>query len=456
MKTSLRNKCIAFLLTGMLAVTFATPGFAEVKGTEAPVPDAAAAASDLGAVIDDVDDVGAPADTDADADADAVADQQLTEEEPQLTVMSGDETDPNGTDPNGTELEIPVNTWITENGKTYYAGADGNYVTGLQTISGVTYYFDGSGIMQTGWKTIGSSRYYFDGSGVMQTGWKTIGSSRYYFNGSGVMQTGWKTISSSKCYFDGSGVMQTGWKTISSKTYYFNNSGVMKTGWLKLSGKKYYLTKAGVRVTGWKTLSKKKYFFSKSGVMATGWKTIEGCKYYFAKSGIMQKGFKKIKGSYYYFDSEGIMADFGIYKKKWMISYTGKCYKIPKATKNKKKSEARMANLIAKCSGKSCKKMKDIEKVGRASAYIELLYSSCRYSMKGSNYNRPYGVFYAKVASCAGTTRALGLVLTKMGFKWKHVNENKYKHQWCTLKMDGKKGWADGMIGFVGYGKAPF
>lgn len=34
-----------------------------------------------------------------------------------------------------------------------------------------------------------------------------------------------------------------------------------------------------------------------------------------------------------------------------------------------------------------------------------------------------------------------------------YVNENQYTHQWCELKMDGKKGYADGMGGIAGYGK---
>ncbi|MBQ1489420.1 MAG: hypothetical protein IIZ43_00090 [Eubacterium sp.] len=237
-------------------------------------------------------------------------------------------------------------------------------------------------------------------------------------------------------YMDADGNCATGLQVIEEATYYFDETGVMQTGWMKIDGSQYY--------------------FGDSGKMTTGWKTIEGYRYHFTRSGVMQTGFRKINGSHYYFTQDGSMADFGIYKKKWMISYNGKCFKMPKAVSSKKTSENRMAKLIAKCSGKSCRKMRDIEKVGRAAGFIQIMYGSCKYSMKGSNYNRPYGVFYAKVASCAGTTRALGAVLTKMGFKWKHVNENKYKHQWCSVRMDGKKGWADGMIGYVGYGAYPF
>lgn len=37
--------------------------------------------------------------------------------------------------------------------------------------------------------------------------------------------------------------------------------------------------------------------------------------------------------------------------------------------------------------------------------------------------------------------------------KGKHVHRNQYRHQWVELKLDGKKGWADGQIGVAGYGK---
>ena len=37
--------------------------------------------------------------------------------------------------------------------------------------------------------------------------------------------------------------------------------------------------------------------------------------------------------------------------------------------------------------------------------------------------------------------------------KGKHVHRNQYRHQWVELKLDGKKGWADGQLGVAGYGK---
>lgn len=73
----------------------------------------------------------------------------------------------------------------------------------------------------------------------------------------------------------------------------------------------------------------------------------------------------------------------------------------------------------------------------------------------GIYYSQAYGVFVKRESSCAGCTRALGLVLTCMGYEWEHVNEGLWDHQWVTLTINGEEIWADGQVGWVGYGKHP-
>ncbi len=69
-------------------------------------------------------------------------------------------------------------------------------------------------------------------------------------------------------------------------------------------------------------------------------------------------------------------------------------------------------------------------------------------------YNRPFGTLITKRSSCAGSTRALGLILEYMGFEWYHVNANQWDHQWCVVyDVDGKTAFADGTwAGVAGYG----
>lgn len=98
----------------------------------------------------------------------------------------------------------------------------------------------------------------------------------------------------------------------------------------------------------------------------------------------------------------------------------------------------------------------DLERVNYAASIVAFICANDTYTTEGSYYNKPEGVFIRREYSCAGATRALGLVLNYMGYSWSHVNENQWTHQWCELMMDGQKGYADGMGGFAGYGAFPY
>jgi hypothetical protein len=77
------------------------------------------------------------------------------------------------------------------------------------------------------------------------------------------------------------------------------------------------------------------------------------------------------------------------------------------------------------------------------------------YSIPG--YNQPFGTLVTFHSSCAGDTRALGLVLEYMGFQWYHTNANQWDHQWCVVyDVDGQTAYADcSAYGIVGYGQRP-
>ncbi len=205
--------------------------------------------------------------------------------------------------------------------------------------------------------------------------------------------------------------------------------------------------------TGWQEKNGKLYYYNKKGVKVTGLKKIDGRKYYFNKKGVMQTGLQKIKNKTYYFDGLNGMATVARYKN-YLIDYKGVCHKIPnKKTGNKTKDARRVAQLIAKCVQKKGKGVTDLLRVQQAAFFVYTFCQDCKYTMKGRDYRLAYGVFIAKKYSCAGSTRAMGMVLDCMGYKWKHVNANQYTHQWCKLKMDGKTGYADAMVGIAGYGK---
>jgi ribosomal protein S14 len=95
----------------------------------------------------------------------------------------------------------------------------------------------------------------------------------------------------------------------------------------------------------------------------------------------------------------------------------------------------------------------DLERVYLAAYVVCAFCEQCVYTTEGEDYSQAYGVFIKGEFSCAGSTRALGMVLECMGYEWFHVNENQWTHQWCMVEMDGQIGWADGMIGMAGYGE---
>ena len=238
---------------------------------------------------------------------------------------------------------------------------------------------------------------------------------------------------------------------------------------MKVGKKRYYFDKEStLMATGFTKIGKKTYCFNKSGVMQTGFKKItthtytykdgkykkKTHKYHYLmnKKGVMQTGFHKVKGKLRYFDKyDGSMFDIGV-QGDYIISSDGVCHKLPKPTGDKAASERKVARMVAKYS-KIYKT--DFANVGRAAAYVAFFSYRSTYTMEGDNYWRAYGPFCAKEYSCAGSTRALGLVLEYMGFDWTHANANDYSHQWCVLKMDGKTGFADGQVGMVGYGAHP-
>ena len=98
----------------------------------------------------------------------------------------------------------------------------------------------------------------------------------------------------------------------------------------------------------------------------------------------------------------------------------------------------------------------DLEKVTAAAQAVAEYCDQATYTTEGEDYSQAYGVFIKGEYSCAGATRALGLVLDCMGYDWEHVNENQWTHQWCKVTMDGQVGWADGQIGMADYGEYPF
>ena len=136
-----------------------------------------------------------------------------------------------------------------------------------------------------------------------------------------------------------------------------------------------------------------------------------------------------------------------------VTSSNGKTATCKVTVSNSKDAQARLiaqeiANASYKIAHKKNSNPSDLELVSIACELVSEYCNACTYTTSDSDYSTAYGVFIKRVYTCAGSVRALGMVLDCMGYSWKHVNENQWTHQWCELTMDGKKGWADAYNGY--------
>lgn len=274
------------------------------------------------------------------------------------------------------------------------------------------------------------------------------------------------------------GVVQntyTGLVKHSTGTWYYVEDGIVQfdvTGLVKHSTGTWYYVKDGKMQSSYKGFVKHTtgtWYYIEKGKMQSGYtglgKHSTGSWYYTVK-GKMQSGYtglaKHVTGKWYYVEDGKWQKTFN-----GLVKYNGKFYTVKQGLKagNGKTAgqlstnELRSASQsIAKDIASDAKKYSS-DKWDQAAYAASRVYGYCsnsRYTTQGSNYSQPWGPFVIGEYSCAGSTRALGLVLDYLGISWSHTNPNQWTHQWCTIRINGEKGWADGMIGLAGTGEYPF
>ena len=274
------------------------------------------------------------------------------------------------------------------------------------------------------------------------------------------------------------GVVQssyTGLVKHSTGTWYYVVDGIVQfdvTGLVKHSTGSWYYVKGGKMQSGYTGLAKHStgsWYYVVKGKMQSGYtglaKHSTGSWYYVVK-GKMQSGYtglaKHVTGKWYYVENGKWQKTFN-----GLVKYNGRFYTVKQGLKagngqtagQLSTNELRSAaQSIAKDIASDAKKYSS-DKWDQAAYAASAVYSYCcnsRYTTEGSNYSQPWGPFVIGEYSCAGSTRALGLVLDYLGISWSHTNPNQWTHQWCTIRINGEKGWADGMIGLSGTGEYPF
>lgn len=313
--------------------------------------------------------------------------------------------------------------------------------------------------------------------------------------------TGLQKQSDGSWLYFSSGVFQNSYnglvKHVDGKYYYVKNGKVDfgKTGIIKNTNGNWYYVKKGVWKPTANGLSKHtngKYYYVKNGKVNFGKTGIiknSNGNWYYVKKGVWKPGAtglsKHTNGKYYYvykgkvqFYKSGLVKhsngkcyyiEAGVKKSNYngIAKYGNKYYKVKNGKKvgagktagKLSKSELNSAAKTVARGIAACARRHSSNKWEQVAYATEKVYNYClssKYTSKGSAYREAYGPFVKKQYTCAGSTRALGLVLDYLGVSWTHANPNKWTHQWCNIKISGKKGWADGMMGATGKGKYPF
>ena len=157
------------------------------------------------------------------------------------------------------------NQYFNNNGKWYYADAEGNILKGSQTIDGVHVYFDSYGVQAK--DTVLDGYYYDKDTGARKElprdQFIKIGDDLYYLSSNG--RTGEINIDGKDYYIAQYGrVLRGSFNVYQEPPYYDDETGeaVKKTGFVKSYGRWYYLEENGKKAKGLKEIDGKLYFFS--------------------------------------------------------------------------------------------------------------------------------------------------------------------------------------------------
>ncbi len=157
------------------------------------------------------------------------------------------------------------NQYFNNNGKWYYADAQGNILKGSQTIDGVHVYFDSYGVQAK--DTVLDGYYYDKDSGARKElprdQFIKIGDDLYYLSSNG--RTGEITVDGKDYYVVRNGrVLRGSFNVYQEPPYYDDETGeaVKKTGFVKSDGRWYYIEENGKKAKGFKEIDGKLYYFS--------------------------------------------------------------------------------------------------------------------------------------------------------------------------------------------------
>lgn len=244
------------------------------------------------------------------------------------------------------------NGWVELSLGSYYFGADGKGLNGLQRVDGKLYYFisghasqntsvsvDGKSYIclddcsvieakNNGWTLADGYYYYMKNGNPLTYCTEKIGNAYYGFKSNGQMYS--NTVfyiynNKYKASADGSLLLNKWDRDSDNHTYYYGSDGVPCTGLQTIDGKLYYFDTYGYLFIGTPadnkvTVDGKDYFADENGVLSetdsnvtsNGWLQKNGSWYYIKDHKILTSCVEKIGAYYYCFDSNGVMQTNGV------------------------------------------------------------------------------------------------------------------------------------------------
>ncbi len=256
---------------------------------------------------------------------------------------------------NGEAKELPVDSWTTFKGKTYYNDGGSLVKSAVKKIGDKYYYFESNGALMKGQRVcyngtyyragkdgalltdqwynyeyytsdgsapdngkykVGKNNYYFYCGIAQKNSWFSDGEYLYKSNSGGVLK---KSDVSGITYLgtyrepiltkNGKVVKEEGWHEINKAYYYVTSDGtVVRDISMQVDGKYYAFRADGTLIRGgWENTSYGDWIYAKgSGELLIGEQTIDGKKYYFDGEGHMMTGLVTIDGVNYIYGSDGV------------------------------------------------------------------------------------------------------------------------------------------------------
>ena len=158
-------------------------------------------------------------------------------------------------------------------------------------------------------------------------------------------------------------------------------------------------------------------------------------------------------------NKEGIVKAKKAGKATIKATYKGSTYKckIRVYKSLSKKQRTKMAKKQAKRIVKTYTRpsMSKQEKAYRLAMYLYTNLAQ-QWNQSGSAYKKNYGneeyaALNMHLAACSGYCKAYKMLCKEAGIPCKHVNANKWTHQWNKVKIDGKWYKVDTQIAYVGF-----